>query len=130
VRISLASYEADLDAVVWPGLSSVYCPRVESAEQLQAIERHVASLERLRGIRPGVIALHPLIESPRGVLAAGEIAAATPRAQTFGAGPNLYLHLDAEPRQEGAALAYAQGECELVARALDLEPVSMEYLGD
>ncbi|HLG71658.1 MAG TPA: aldolase/citrate lyase family protein [Chloroflexota bacterium] len=127
VRISLASAEADLEAVVWPGVSTVYCPRVESAAQLRAIDDIVGRLERLRGIRPGTVRLQPLIESARGVVAAGEIAPASARTDAFGPGPKLSLHLDAE---RGEALAYARDECELVARAFELEPVSTEYLGD
>jgi citrate lyase beta subunit len=127
VRISLANSEADLNAVVWPGVSTVCCPRVESAMQLHTLERLIAILERRRGIRPGTIAIQPLIESPQGVTAAGEIASATPRIRAFGPGPKLNLHLEAE---RGEALAYSAGECELAARTFGIEPVSMEYLGD
>ncbi len=127
VRVSLAALEADLEAVVWPGLSAVYVPCVESAEQVASAGRIVARLERMRGMRPGTVAIRPLVESARGMMVAGDIAGASERVRAFGTGPKLGLHLDAEL---GEALEYARDECELVARAFDLESISTEYMGD
>jgi citrate lyase subunit beta / citryl-CoA lyase len=130
VRISAAFAEADLEAVVWPGVSAIYCPRVESAAQVQQTETLVSQLERLRGIRPGTIDLQPLIETPAGVANAYEVASSSARIHAFGPGPKLYLYLDVDAAPEADALGYARSECELVARALDLEPLASDYLGD
>jgi len=124
VRISRATPQADLDAVVWPGVSTIYHPRTESAAQIQAVAARIAELERLRGIRPGTVHVVPLVETPRGVAMAREIACSSPRIGAFGVGPNIGMDLD------GEALTYARAECELVARALNLEPLDIQQVLD
>jgi citrate lyase beta subunit len=128
VRISRAALEADLDAVVWPGVSTVYYPRAESAEEIHAVAARIDGLERLRGIRPGTIGVGPLIESPAGASVARAIAASSSRIRTFGVGPNLSMRLGAEPGSD--AVIYARGECELYARALGLQPLNTEFILD
>ena len=130
VRVSLGGCEADLAAIVWPGVSTVCCPRAESAGQVQDLDRSIGRLERLRGIRPGTISIRPLIETPKGVAGAYGIASASPRIEAFGPGPKLALHLDVASAPEGSALSYARSECELAARCLGLNPVATEYLAD
>ncbi len=130
VRLSAAAPEADLEAVVQPGLSAVYLPCCESPEDVRRVDEIVTRLERLRGIRPGTVAVQPLVETPEGVANARALASASGRVRAFGAGPKLYLRLGAESPAEEGALAYARAECELAARALDLEPIDLEYVGD
>ena len=124
VRITVATPHADLAAVVWPGVSTIYHPRTESAEQIQAVAVRVTELERLRGIRAGTVHIAPLVETPLGVAMACEIASSSPRIRSFGVGPNIGMDLDAD------SLAYAQAECELIARALDLEPLDVQQVLD
>jgi citrate lyase beta subunit len=120
----VATPHADLAAVVWPGVSTIYHPRTESAVQIQAVAARVTELERLRGIRPGTVHIAPLVETPLGVAMAGEIASSSPRVRSFGIGPNIAMSLDAE------ALTYARAECELMARSLGLEPLDMQQVLD
>jgi citrate lyase subunit beta/citryl-CoA lyase len=124
VRISLATPEADLGAVVWPGVSTIYHPRTESATQIQAVAARIAELERFRGIRPGTVAVVPMVETPLGVSVANEIASSSTRIHSFGVGPNIGMALD------GDSLTYARAECELIARALRLEPLDIELVLD
>jgi citrate lyase subunit beta / citryl-CoA lyase len=124
LRITLAAPEADLLASVWPGVSVIYCPRVESASQLRALDAKVTELERLRGIRPGTIELRPLIESPLGVAMADEIAGSSRRVRVLGLGPA------AELQMSGEALAYGRSECALHARAHGLVAEDTGYLLD
>jgi citrate lyase beta subunit len=124
VRISRATPRADLAAVVWPGVSTIYHPRTESAEQIQTVSTYIDELERLRGIRPWTVSLAPLVETPMGVVMAREIAVSSPRIHSFGVGPNIGLDLDAE------SLTYARAECELIARALGLEPLDIQQVLD
>ena len=124
VRISRATPHADLAAVVWPGVATIYHPRSESAEQIQAISTRIDELERLRGIRPGTVNLVPMVETPLGVTMAREIAASSPRVRSFGVGPNIGMDLDAD------SLMYARAECELIARALDLEHLDIQPVLD
>lgn len=124
VRISAASPEADLLAAVRPGVSAVFCSRAESAAQLRAADGLIAELERLRGIRPGTVRLRALIETPLGVTRAHEIAAASQRCAAIGLGPHVHAQLG------GDSLAYARGECELIAHALNLAPMHVDNRWD
>jgi citrate lyase subunit beta / citryl-CoA lyase len=128
VRISRATQAADLAAVVWPGVTTIYAPRAESAAQLQAVAERIAELERLRGIRPGTVGVVPLVETPLGVSLAHELAASHARISAFGVGPNIGAGLGVE--SDSAALSYARSECELTAKALGIEPVVIELVID
>ena len=122
VRISAATPEADLSACVWPGVTTIFYPRVESREQVERADTLVSRLERQRGIRPRTVEIRPLIETPAGVSRAHGIASSSDRIHAFGLGPHVALG--------GEALAYARGECELVARSLELTPVDVERVLD
>ena len=128
VRISAATPEADLAAVVWPGVSTIYHPRTESADQIQAVAARIADLERARGIRPGSVAISPLVETPLGVSNAREIASSSARIRAFGVGPSIAAGLNVEP--ESDALIYCRSECELHARALGLDPMEIQPVLD
>ena len=117
IRISAATPEADLAAAVRPGLESVFLPRVESAAQVEEADAIITTLERLRGIRPGTVELRLQVASPTGVTNARAIAASSPRIRRFGVGPTIELEHGDD------SLSYARGECELVARGLDLASV-------
>jgi citrate lyase subunit beta/citryl-CoA lyase len=117
VRITAASPEADLAAAVWPGVGSVTYPHVELGHQIEQADAHISRLERLRGIRPGHVEIQPLIESPRGVTHAREIASSSPRVRAMGLGPAITLEVGDE------ALDYARSECELHARACGIVPL-------
>jgi citrate lyase beta subunit len=111
VRISAATPEADLSAAVWPGVTSITHPHVESAQQIQEADALIARLERLRGIRPGQVRIQGLIESTLGITRAEGIAGASPRVDALGVGPAITLELGED------SLLYARAECELHARA-------------
>jgi citrate lyase subunit beta/citryl-CoA lyase len=124
VRISRAAPEADLAAVVWPGVAAIYYPGAESVDEIRAADALITRLERLRGIRRGSIELRPLVESAIGVARAAELAASSTRIRAFGVGPRIEFALD------GDALAYARLECELHARALGHEVLDIQYVLD
>lgn len=117
IRVSTAAPEADLSAAVWPGLTSVTYPRVETPLQIEQADAHIARLERLRGMRPGCVDIQPVVESTRGVARVSDIAASSRRVHTLSVGPALTLEVGED------ALGYARGECELHARALGLVPL-------
>ena len=78
----------DLQAVVVPGVDGIVLPKVESPDQLTAVEWAVAALERSRGLTEGGIDLMPIIETGRGMAGLRDIARAGTRARrlSFGAG--------------------------------------------
>ena len=61
---------------------------------------------------------------PLGVAMAGEIASSSTRIRSFGVGPNITMDLGTD------SLEYARAECELIARALGLEPVDIQQVLD
>ena len=66
--------EADLRAAARSGADAVLLPKVESGEAVREAEARLASAGA-----PGSQAIWAMIETPRGVLRAAEVAASTPR---------------------------------------------------
>lgn len=69
----------DVRAVVHPGLGALRVPKTEDPAELVALDAELSRLEAERGIEAGSIGLYPLLESARGILRAGDIAASSPR---------------------------------------------------
>lgn len=81
VRVNPASsgyLDADLDAILHPGLDIVNLPSVEDPQSVRDAVAAIERLERARGIGRPVRVLAN-IESPRGLRRAAEIACAHPR---------------------------------------------------
>ena len=74
--LSTPHFEADMEAVVGPGLDLVNIPKPESAEDIRACANAIARLERGSEPRIGILAN---IESPKAYRQAAEIATASPR---------------------------------------------------
>jgi citrate lyase subunit beta/citryl-CoA lyase len=71
-------YERDLKALVGTAMQVVNLPKVESAEQIEALARRLEQLEAAHGMT-SPIAILATIESPKGLRNAAAIAAASPR---------------------------------------------------
>jgi len=122
-RINHDYVHADLEAIVWPGLSKVNYPKAESAEEIRLLDDVITRLERERGIRPGTVEIGANIETATGVAAAYDIASASPRVKEFGGGSGYDMSRDlgVEMFVGFEQFAYGKGELELTARALGLE---------
>ena len=77
-------FEADLAAIVGPGLDIVNLPKPESPDDVRECGHALAKLERERGLAP--VSIMPNIESPRALRLAAEIASASPRVVGLQAG--------------------------------------------
>jgi citrate lyase subunit beta / citryl-CoA lyase len=105
--------EADLASAARSGADAVVLPKVESAEEVRAAER---ALEAAGA--PPALALWCMIETPRGVLAAASIAAATPRIAALVAGTSdLVKDLGARHTPGRTEVLVALGSILLAARA-------------
>ncbi len=71
----------DLRAVAGSGADAVLLPKVEDAETVRGVEAALAAYRA-----PAGLAIWAMIETPRGVLRAGEIAGASPRLACLVAG--------------------------------------------
>ena len=121
-----ALLDDDLDAAVHPGLDGVSFPKVESAEQIRALAARIETLERTRDLEPGHVRLSLAIETPRGLLAAREIAAASERIATMSVGVEDYcLELGVEPSPDGTELLYAVSLVVTVAKAAGIQATGL-----
>ncbi|MCS4504779.1 CoA ester lyase [Arhodomonas aquaeolei] len=92
----------DLEAAVGAPLAGIVLPKVEHAHEPVVTDGILTELETERGLEPGGVPVIGMIESARGLLAAGGLAAATPRLAALALGPeDLALDLGGTP---GAAL--------------------------
>lgn len=66
--------QADMEAIVRPGLHGVVLPKVDSTGDVAVAEAMLRDLEAKRGVCPGSIRLLLIIESPIGLLRAYDIA--------------------------------------------------------
>ncbi len=76
--------EADLDALMCPELHALNIPKAESAEDVLRFCALLDKAEAAHGIPAGSVLVRPVIETARGVRAAYEIAAASPRVTYMG----------------------------------------------
>ena len=79
----------DLAAIVMPGLRGVVLPKVETAEDLEAVNEAITAAEGRAGLTEGEIELYAIVETARGVLEAPAIARTRmlrPHRLCFGAG--------------------------------------------
>ncbi|MEW6265081.1 MAG: CoA ester lyase [Thermodesulfobacteriota bacterium] len=112
--ISTPHFEADVEAVAWPGLNLLNLPKTESPKDVQAAAARLGRYETARGIgRPiGILAN---IESPRGLRRAAEIATADPRVAGLQLGfADLFEPLGID-RKEAAAVRQLQLAVRLAA---------------
>lgn len=82
VRINAIGHErmdADLEAVLRPGLDGLVLPKVETSEEVLRVDAIVKAREPKLKIASGAITFLVAVESPRGLLNAPAIAACSPR---------------------------------------------------
>jgi citrate lyase subunit beta/citryl-CoA lyase len=116
----------DLDAVVHQGLDGLAIPKAESAAQIREIVARIERLERARGLTPGHLCLSLAIETPRGFLAAEEIARASDRIATMSIGVEDYcLELGVEPSADGLELLYPVAALVAICKAVGVQPTGL-----
>jgi len=93
VRVNHTSelLRGDVEAAIWPGVSGIVFPKVESAAEIQAIEKLIAELEQQRNIPASTIKISVLIESGTGYLNMNEIAKASERIDSLTIGNEDFL---------------------------------------
>ncbi|MDE3095550.1 MAG: CoA ester lyase [Chloroflexota bacterium] len=118
----------DLFAVVRPGLAGVVLPKAEAPQDLRDLDVLLREAERANGVRPGDVAVVPIIESPRGLLRADEIARASDRVRALSIGAEDYCaELEVERNVEGTAIAYLRYQVVQVAAANGLVAIDTPY---
>ena len=106
-------FEADLEAIVGPGLDIVNLPKPESADEVRECAHALSRIERLRGLQP--LSIMPNIESPKALRLAAEIATSSPRVVGLQAGwGDLIEPLDIE-RYDPATITALQLQIRIAA---------------
>jgi citrate lyase subunit beta/citryl-CoA lyase len=129
VRINAIGHErmdADLSAVIRPGLEGLVCPKVETPEEVRKVDAIVKEREPALKMVSGGVALLIAIESPRGLMNAAAIAAASPRvcglmfgAEDFGRELGLPTSREGEARD----MLYARSALVIAAASAHVQPV-------
>lgn len=124
--IGHARMDADLEAVLRPGLDGLVLPKVETSEEVLKVERILNDREAKVGLEPGSVKLLVAIESPRGLLNAPDIAASSPRvvglmfgAEDFGRELGLPTKREAEARD----MLYARSALVVAAASAHVQAV-------
>lgn len=106
-------HDDDLRAAATSGAHAVVVPKVESAEQVHALDRALADAGAPDGLR-----LWVMLETPRAILRAAEVAGASDRVAVLVMGTNdLVAELHALHVPGRAPLLPALAQCVLAARA-------------
>ncbi len=125
--------EDDLNALgpSLPRLVGILVPMVESADEIRHVAAHLDALEAEHGVDAGTIRLIAIAETAKGVLAAADIAASSPRLRTLLLGPADLSHdLGVELTADGYELFHVRSQLVLAARAAGLEgPIDGPFLG-
>src|SRR5262245_733208 len=124
--IGHARMDADLEAVVRPGLEGLVCPKVDIVDEVRKVDAILNDKEPKNKIAKGSVKLLIAIESPTGLLNAAAIAAASPRvvgllfgAEDFGREIGLPAVREAEARD----LLYARSAIVIAAAAAHVQPI-------
>jgi citrate lyase subunit beta/citryl-CoA lyase len=131
VRVNAAEgmVQADLDAVVLPGLRGVMLPKSDRAEQIQALGEAIGCLEGERGIPVGAIGIVPLIETAKGVLRAEEVCGTSARVVAAAFGSEDFV-ADMGVARTVDVLAYPRGHLAVACAAAGIaaiDTVDVEY---
>jgi citrate lyase subunit beta/citryl-CoA lyase len=81
-----ADLDADLDAVVAPGLHAVVLPLVHGPDDVRRVDDRLSALEGARGMEVGSVIIVPLVETAFAARFSYEIAVASRRVEYMGAG--------------------------------------------
>lgn len=113
----------DLAAVVGPGTDAVMLPKADSVADIKWLEGELTRLEIERGLRPGQIAIMPMIETALGVLEARRIAAAAQRVITLAFGSLDFVQdIGTGLSRAGEELLLARSTLVLACRAVGVGP--------
>lgn len=118
----------DLERVVTAGLHAVLLPKVESASEIERLDRELTRRERAAGLAEGAIGIHCLIESCLGILNAHAVASASRRVQAlcFGA-EDFTLDLGVPRTRDGVESAHARAAMALAAGAAKVLAIDTVY---
>jgi citrate lyase subunit beta/citryl-CoA lyase len=125
VRVNATTTEfgyGDIVAVVQKGVDGIILPKLESADEIRAVDWVISNLEKERELPIGTFDVIPIIETGKGMANIRAITAAGTRVKriAFGAGDFTLDMGIAWSRTETELLPY-RSKCVLASRAADIE---------
>jgi citrate lyase subunit beta/citryl-CoA lyase len=128
VRVNKPYLRADIEAAVWPDLTGIMLPKVESAAEVSEAASLLEALERQRGLEIGSLQLIVLLESALGVWNIRDIVTASPRLTQVGLGESDLCHNLGIVATEGDdPFVYARGRVVIESIAVDIQPIGMAF---
>jgi citrate lyase subunit beta / citryl-CoA lyase len=128
VRVNKPLLAADVAAAVWPGLTGVMLPKVESGAEVAEAATLMTDLERQRGIEVGALEVIVLLESALGVWNIRDIVTASPRVTQVGLGESdLCRNLGITTTDAEDPFVYARGRVVIEAIAAGVQPIGMAF---
>lgn len=126
VRVNKPFVHTDIEASVWPGLTGIMLPRVESAKEVAQASEILTTMERRRGIETGSLQLLLLLESAPGIWRIREILSASPRVSQVGLDESdLSDSLGISSSSEYDPYVYARGRLTIEAIASGVQPIGV-----
>jgi citrate lyase subunit beta/citryl-CoA lyase len=111
----------DLEAIVGSGLSAIVAPKVETPQDVAALDTLLTQCERRAGIAVGHTEIFPTLETAKGIYHAYPIATSSPRVPTLsaaaGAGGDTARSLGYIWSKEATETLYIRSKVLLEARA-------------
>jgi len=113
----------DLKFSIYPGVTGICIPKVESAQEIRDLEKLVETFEKEAGLKPGSILFDLLIESPLGIINLVEISNTSSRTQSITLGPEDYCReLGVEPSVDGIELIHPLAQIVTICKARGIIP--------
>jgi citrate lyase subunit beta / citryl-CoA lyase len=115
---------ADLSAAVWPGLSGILIPRLESPQEVTEADSLLTQFEDKRGFRLGTLQIVAVLDTAKGNYDAVEIAHASRRIWGLTLGrADLVMDLRPEPSGELHLMPYLMQRLITAANATAVVPL-------
>ena len=115
-------WQEDIRVCVAGGADGIRIAKCESAQDVKIVEEHVEKAEREFGVQVGRTLLMAALESPKGIMNAYEICAASDRM--FGvalSGGDFRKCMQTKPPADGIDMLFARGQMLLAARAAGVQ---------
>jgi citrate lyase subunit beta/citryl-CoA lyase len=124
VQVDKELLYADLAAAVWPGLSGVLIPHLESPQEVAGADRLLTEFEGKRGLRPDTLQIVAVLDTAKGNDAALEIARGSRRVWGLTLGrADLVMDLRPEPSGELHLMPYLMQRLVMAANAAGVVPL-------
>lgn len=135
--ISTGFTAEDLSYVVTKDVDGIMLPKSESKEDIVELDKLISSEEKAKNIEPSSIGIMPLVESPKGVLNAYDIATASERVcgLAFGAGDFLrelgegFAIARLTPEEYFPTILYARSQVSIAARVANIPAIDTPFFG-